>query len=194
LLHLCQQRCALRTVSKSHKGMSCVAEAAATVVEVQPPLPQDDQPPLPNSLPEQGLLPASASAPIKQTEYWAEPVRAPTPPAAATELAEPPGELSIPIIPPEEESKKRKAKKNPAASAKRRATVKVGSLAPSVLNKWAAARKDLVSAPRGFYHAPHVLFLCTFSWASVTLLRGWGCHSALECTLMNLDARCGRNH
>ena len=142
--------------------MSCVAEAAASVAEVQPPLPQDDQPPLPSSLPEQGILPASASAPTKQTEYWAEPVRAPTPPAAAAELAEPPGELSIPIISPEEESKKRKVKKNPAASAKRRATVKVGSLAPSVLDKWAAARKDLVSAPPGFYHAPSVLFLCPF--------------------------------
>jgi hypothetical protein len=137
-----------------------ITEAAASVAEAQPPLPADEQPPLPSSLPEQApaVLPASSSEPPKHTEYWAEPVRAPTAPGAAPELADPPGEPFVPVIPPEEESKKRKAKKAPAASAKKRATVKVGSLAPSVLSKWAAARKDLVRAIPDF----HMHHLCCY--------------------------------
>ena len=61
--------------------------------------------------------------------------------------AEPPDELAAADAAPaapEEESKKRKLKKGAPTSVKRRASVKVGSLAPSVLDKWAAARKDLV--------------------------------------------------
>ena len=75
-------------------------------------------------------------------------MRAATPPAPA----EPPDQApaaaaaaaAAAVAAPEEESRKRKLKKGAAASAKKRAAVKVGSLAPSVLNKWAAARKDLV--------------------------------------------------
>ena len=73
-------------------------------------------------------------------------MRTATPPTPA----EPPDQASAAaaaaaVAAPEEESRKRKLKKGAAASAKKRAAVKVGSLAPSVLNKWAAARKDLVS-------------------------------------------------
>ena len=111
--------------------------------ESPPPLPQDEQPPLPSSAPV-----ASASAPhasgtahsATQREYRAEPVRSATPPAAAEASIEPPE-----AAPLAEENKKRKAKKALAASSKRRTAVKVGSLAPAVLDKWAAARKDLVS-------------------------------------------------
>ena len=116
-------------------------------VESPPPLPQDEQPPLPSSAPAAAAadaLPAPDAAgpsqPAKQREYRAEPVRAAPPPAAAEAPVEPPG-----ASPPAEESKKRKATNAPAASGKRRAAVTVGSLAPAVLNKWAAARKDLVS-------------------------------------------------
>ena len=126
-------------------------------VESPPPLPQDEQP----------LLPSSASAaaadappapeasgpaqPAKQREYRAEPVRTATPPAAAEAPVEPPGASH-----PAEESKKRKAKKAPAATVKRRAAVKVGSLAPAVLNKWAAARKDLVSISANCFLFPDI--------------------------------------
>lgn len=114
-------------------------------IESPPPLPQEEQPPLPSSGPV-----ASADAPhasgtalsAKQREYRAEPVRSATPPAAAEASIEPPE-----AAPPAEENKKRKAKKALAASSKRRTAVKVGSLAPAVLDKWAAARKDLVSSP-----------------------------------------------
>ena len=92
-------------------------------VESPPPLPQDEQPPLPSSAPAAAAadaLPAPDAAgpsqPAKQREYRAEPVRAATPPAAAEAPVEPPGASN-----PAEESKKRKAKKAPAASVKRRA-------------------------------------------------------------------------
>lgn len=117
----------------------CQPYGAGVVAEPQPPLPQEEQPPLPSSPPE--AAPQSAPAPVKQKEYRSEPVRVATPPAAADIPNEPPG-----VLPPEEDTRKRKAKKNPTAvSAKKRGSVKVGSLVPSVLNKWAAARKDLVS-------------------------------------------------
>ena len=110
--------------------------------ESVPPLPQEEQPPLPSSAPEATAPPASTAAPAKQKEYRAEPVRVSTPPTPAKPPDEPPAADAAAA--PEEESKKRKIKKGAPTSIKRRASVKVGSLAPSVLDKWAAARKDLV--------------------------------------------------
>ncbi len=131
--------------------ISDTAGEAASVAEDPPPLPREDQPPLPSSSPGPAQHPAETSATpattaaVKQHEYRAEPVRVATPPMPAEPPDEaPPASAPIAAV-PEEESKKRKAKKSTAASVKRRVSVKVGSLAPSVLNKWAAARKDLVS-------------------------------------------------
>ncbi len=128
-----------------------------------PPLPNEPvaQPPLPDNQPASVQLPApsggqvspppAGAQPSRAKEYRSEPVRAVTLPSTsrseggATTSSGEAGGLQMPAA---EEEKKRKAEKAGVGTvplAKKKKTLRAGKATSSLIDKWAAVRKDLVS-------------------------------------------------
>ena len=122
-----------------------------------PPLPADSaaQPPLPEDRAASGpsasgrVSPPVSAAQPRTKEYRAEPVRAVTPPSpqggAAPSGADGGGLQQLPAGEEERKRKREKAGVGTGPLAKKKKALKVGKATSSLIDKWAAVRKDLVS-------------------------------------------------
>ena len=151
------------TATAAPASLPAPAHTITTEHSSTPPLPTDSvaQPPLPDDQPASAHLPAASNGRVsppaaeaqltRAKEYRAEPVRAVTLPSTsfseggAHASSGEAGGLQMPV--PEEE-KKRKAEKATVGTgplAKKKKALRAGKATSSLIDKWAAVRKDLVS-------------------------------------------------
>ncbi|BDA46282.1 hypothetical protein COCOBI_08-3740 [Coccomyxa sp. Obi] len=144
--------------------VSLPAPAHTTTTEhlSTPPLPTDSvaQPPLPDDQPASVQLPAPSGGQVsspaaeaqltRAREYRAEPVRAVTPPSTtvseggATTSSGEAGGLQVPVVGEEKKRKAEKAAVGTGPLAKKKKALRAGKATSSLIDKWAAVRKDLV--------------------------------------------------